>query len=123
MYKSDNDSSFLYLRISRKQLQIPISMVIVHHTYLMNIDRECIRCEVCYAIAKVFTAYGEAIDFPFKECNVLQVHCQPDMQFKDNNLHSEACHPLKLPLREVSARSVGLPIRANARQAKGSYVL
>jgi hypothetical protein len=54
--------------------------------------------------------YGEAIDFPVKECSVLQVHYQLDMQFEDNELPSEACHPLKLPLREVSARSEGWSI-------------
>lgn len=77
----------------------------------MNIGLRCIRREVCYAIAKVFTLYGEAIDFsPFRRCCVLQVHNQLDMRLKDNGLPSEACHPLKLPLREVSARSVGLPM-------------
>lgn len=61
----------------------------------MNIRLGCIRCEVCYAIAKVFTVYGEAIDFsPFRRCRVLPVHDQLDMQLKDNDLRSEACHPL-----------------------------
>ena len=33
----------------------------------MNISLGCICCKLYYAIAKVFTLYGEAIDFPFKE--------------------------------------------------------
>lgn len=64
----------------------------------MNIRLGCIRCEVCYAIAKFFTvkySAGEAIDFsPFRRCRVLPVHDQLDMQLKDNDLRSEACHPL-----------------------------